>query len=308
MKDAGVKSVSAAAGSLQRCLGKQTAAGRHTYRPPRKMKRIHNAKFSPRRLAAFLKKQFRLLYAACPELIAEWDHIIGSGVLDRWTIAGGDGSAKDRFEALARRAASLLPHAGDADPLVVWFEALRRESLNFYYGSETNEGNEGARHLKGTIRRVCEASANYCAVLESRALAAEGRAQQQAAGQAADAANPAPEPEFQAKTQGVGQTGSAGAAGQAAAKINRRRGRRPNLKRRNDIHRVIAKHGEGWRDHLPEILAELDTDEVPMERLYGFQIDLGDGASQTARKWEDLDLAVGKERKRVVDALRRYVV
>jgi hypothetical protein len=70
----------------------------------------------------------------------------------------------------------------------------------------------------------------------------------------------------------------------------------------------MAKHGEGWRDHLPEILAELDTDEVPMERLYGFQIDLGDGASQTARKWEDLDLALGKERKRVVDALRRYVV
>src|ERR1019366_1526004 len=43
-----------------------------------------------------------------------------------------------------------------------------------------SEGNEGAHHLSGTIQRVCEASANYCAVLESRALAAERRAQQQA--------------------------------------------------------------------------------------------------------------------------------
>jgi hypothetical protein len=162
--------------------------------------------------------------------------------------------------------------------------------------------------VSGTIQRVCEASANYCTVLESRALAAERRAQQQAAGQTADAANPAPEPEFQAKTQGVGQMDSGKAGAQAAAKITRRRGRRPNLKRRNDIHRAMAKHGDEWRDHLPEILAELDNDGVPMERLYGFRIDVGDGASQTARKWEDLDLALGKERERVVDALRRYVV
>src|ERR1019366_6597537 len=55
-----------------------------------------------------------------------------------------------------------------------------------------SEGNERAGHLSGTIQRVCEASANYCALLESRALAAERRAQQQAPGNAADEQGAAP--------------------------------------------------------------------------------------------------------------------
>ena len=230
------------------------------------MKRIHNAKLSPRRLAAILKKQFRLLYAACPGLIVEWDHTIGSGVLDRWPIAGGNGSAENRFEALVRRAVSLLPDAGDADPLVVWFEALRRESLNFYYGSETNEGNEGARHLKGTIRRVCEASANYCAVLENRAFAAERRAQQQAAGQTPDAANP-PEPEFKATRQGVAQTGSAKAGAQALAKINRKRGRRPNPTGRSREQAVDHRRRQGsGREAIHQRIAARDPDQRPLHR------------------------------------------
>src|ERR1700735_5892 len=136
------------------------------------MKRIPNAKLSPRRLAASLKKHFRVLYAACPRLGAVWDHIIGSGVSGRWEIAGED--HRIRFEALARRAASLLADAGNEDALIVWLEGLKRESPNFRYGRETFEidsaGNR-AGHLQGTIERVCEASANYCAVLESRALA-----------------------------------------------------------------------------------------------------------------------------------------
>ncbi len=122
------------------------------------MKRGHNSKLGPRRLAAILRKQFRLLYAACPGLRAEWDHIIGSKVSGQWRVAGGNGSAEIRFEALARRAASLLPDAGDADALNVWLEVLRRESLNFHYGRESIEsdaaGKEGTRHLSGTIQRV----------------------------------------------------------------------------------------------------------------------------------------------------------
>ena len=51
-------------------------------------------------------------------LRAERDYIVGSGVSGRWTIAGGDGNTKIRFDALARRAASLLPDADDEDALV----------------------------------------------------------------------------------------------------------------------------------------------------------------------------------------------
>lgn len=145
------------------------------------MKRSHTARLSPRRHAAIRRKEFRLLLAAYPELRYEWDHILGSGVSGDWTIAGGDGSAEVRFKDIAERAASLLPGAGDIDPLVAWLEVLRLEGTNFRYGRETAEGDsdgiERVRHLHGTLLRVCEASANYCSVLESRALA-EHRAQQ----------------------------------------------------------------------------------------------------------------------------------
>jgi hypothetical protein len=147
------------------------------------MKRGHIA-LSPRRLAAILKKRFRLLYAACPGLRAEWDYIIGSGELGRWRIDGGYGSVESQFEKLVTQAVSLRPNAGGLAPLVIWLEVLRRESPNFRHGGETiesdSEGNVRARHFSGTIERLCEASANYCAVLESYALADERRAQQRA--------------------------------------------------------------------------------------------------------------------------------
>lgn len=225
------------------------------------MQRSHNAK---RSLAAILKKRFRLLHAACPGLRAEWDHIIGSGVSGQWRTEGGDRSAEIQFEDLATRAAFFLPDAGDMAPLVVWLEALRRESLNFSYGRETidsdSEGNERARHLSGTIQRLGEASANYCAVLESRALAAERRAQQQAGEQGA-----APE-EMPESTGRAADEASPANAKATATTVTERRKRGPTrdfetaLKVDGVITR-LAPDGN-WRARLEDICEGLDEAQV----------------------------------------------
>jgi hypothetical protein len=249
------------------------------------VKRNITAELSRVRQSAILRKKYRRLISVCPELRCVWDHVVGSGVSGDWTIAGGDGSVKARFQALAERSASLL--SGEAAGYADWLEVLRRESPNFRYGRETveadSDGTERVRHVDGTILRVAEASLNYHRVLESGDLAAGQRTQQV-------------------------PPGGAMVSEPASAKNARRGGRPPSLERRNAIRRALAKHGDKWRNHLPEILAALDHDEVPMERFYGWRIDLGEGKSQTACKWELFDLAVGKDRQRLVNALRRYVV
>ena len=86
----------------------------------------------------------------------------------------------------------------------------------------------------------------------------------------------------------------------------RRRGRRRNQGRRDAIHKAIAKHGSAWRDHLSEIFAELDGDDVPLGDFQGREIDLGDGESTKVWKWDDLNLAQGEQLKQFIDALRKY--
>src|ERR1035438_9707960 len=46
---------------------------------------------------------------------------------------------------------------------------------------------------------------------------------------------------------------------QQVLKTGKRRGRRPDQKRRDAICNAISKHGDAWRDHLSEILKELDS-------------------------------------------------
>jgi hypothetical protein len=240
------------------------------------MKRSHNAK---RSLAAILKKRFSLLHAACPGLRAEWDHIIGSGVSGQWRTEGGDGSAEIQFEDLATRAAFLLPDAGDVAPRVVWLEALRRESLNFSYGRETiesdSEGNERARHLSGTIQRLGEASANYCAVLESRALAAERRAQQQADEQQADeqgadeqgADEQGAAPEEMPESTGRAADEASPANAEATATIvteRRKRGPTRDFETALKVDGVITRLAPdgNWRARLEDICEGLDEAQV----------------------------------------------
>jgi len=49
---------------------------------------------------------------------------------------------------------------------------------------------------------------------------------------------------------------------EAEVKTPKRRGRPPNPERRDAIRNAINKHGDQWRDHLNEIFAELDGQEV----------------------------------------------
>jgi hypothetical protein len=86
----------------------------------------------------------------------------------------------------------------------------------------------------------------------------------------------------------------------------KKRGRRPDQGRREAIGKVLSKHGDRWRDHLAEIFKELDAKELLIGNLNGMRIDLGDGQSTAVSKWEDLDLAEGKDRRRVIDMLRKY--
>jgi len=86
----------------------------------------------------------------------------------------------------------------------------------------------------------------------------------------------------------------------------KKRGRRSNPERRDAILNAIRKQGEGWRDHLPEILTELDSQGVPLGDFLGMKIDLGDGDNSKVSRWEDLDLAVGEQRSKIVDTLRKY--
>jgi hypothetical protein len=84
------------------------------------------------------------------------------------------------------------------------------------------------------------------------------------------------------------------------------RGKRPNVERRRAILAALTKQGEQWRDHLPEIFKELDADDVGLGHFHGKRIDIGDGQTSVVWKWEDLDLAEGDDRARIIDALRKY--
>ena len=92
------------------------------------------------------------------------------------------------------------------------------------------------------------------------------------------------------------------------SKASRKRGRPPDQERRDAIRSAISKHGDRWREHLGEILKELDIQEVPLRDFQGRKIDLGDGQSEKVSKWQDLDFAEGKQRRQIVDMLRKYPI
>jgi len=102
---------------------------------------------------------------------------------------------------------------------------------------------------------------------------------------------------------------SEGAVGPEQVLTNtKRRGRRPNHERRECIRTVITAHGDGWRDHLSDIFKELDSKDLSVGSFQQMKIDVGDGVKTQVSKWEDLDLAVGVQRKKIIDTLRKYVL
>jgi hypothetical protein len=95
-----------------------------------------------------------------------------------------------------------------------------------------------------------------------------------------------------------------------AAPIRRprhRSGRPPDIERRESIRLAIGKHGAEWRDHFTEIVEELDANEVPLGDFNGKMIHIGDSEPVKTSKWQDLDLADGKDRSRIIDAFRKYL-
>src|SRR5438445_3584904 len=108
-----------------------------------------------------LAVQFQALHDSHGALLYDWRDIAGSsGVV--WKFTGSaSGSIRRHFETLAIRGASERAKVGNPDLLIVWLEALRHEG----YGLQSGE--------TGSIYNVCEASANFCRILESRALQTE---------------------------------------------------------------------------------------------------------------------------------------
>lgn len=126
-----------------------------------------------------LATQFRSL-DPLGTLRADWDYVIGSGV-SNWRLAGGASySVQSQFEALARRAGSAIARPQSSDLLGEWLDLLRAKARNYQNereGFEKNaDGSIAAHHLMGYIHRVCEASADYCSVLEGEAIEAEFQA------------------------------------------------------------------------------------------------------------------------------------
>lgn len=204
---------------------------------------------------------------------------------DHWYVFRPDTDDADRernrFILLAKRAGALLGGGGQVDPLFAWLDHLRTKSANFMGGHA--EGDVGGFEF-GTIEHPCQASAECCLDLETDAMA---RARREALN--SGALFPSSE------------------SLDSVIATPKKRGRRADLLRRKAISNAMSKHGESWREHLPEIFEELDNQAVALGTFQGMEIDLGDGQSTVVAKWEDLELAQGDQRAKVIDALRKYL-
>jgi DNA-binding XRE family transcriptional regulator len=107
---------------------------------------------------------------------ADWTHTATSGLPFKWSlrsirVVGGTQTVRVRFEALARHSASQIPPTtGRRDLIDAWLDALNKEIPTDDF---TREQQDDAIVLKGRINRICERSADYCNILESRALEIE---------------------------------------------------------------------------------------------------------------------------------------
>ena len=90
-------------------------------------------------------------------------------------------------------------------------------------------------------------------------------------------------------------------------KRRKQRGRRSDPQRRAAIQEAILAHDEAWRDHLDEILETLERHEVPLGDFQNQEIDLDDSKPMRVSKWSDLALADGDQRRKLKDALRKYL-
>jgi hypothetical protein len=169
----------------------------------------------------------------------------------------------------------------------------------------------------GTIEHVFATSATFCEDLGARAFEAEA-ANRRSEPAGTDSAGPVAEPaapdagSTRRPIQAEGRQQSEGTTVRASAtdvhgSMPRKRGRRPNTERRAAIREAMNKHGEGWRDHIDEVFAELDSSGVSLGDFQSIKIEVGDDQSTSVHTWADLDLSEGKQRRQVMDALRKYL-
>jgi len=124
-----------------------------------------------------LATQFRELPAACQMLRADRHYIVNTGGVGRWKLIGTISDIV-RFEALARRAGAELPSPVTHDLLTAWLEAVMAQGDSGFQfnpiATEMNaDGTDGVQHMTGTMFKLPEASANFCAMQESWALQRE---------------------------------------------------------------------------------------------------------------------------------------
>jgi hypothetical protein len=221
-----------------------------------------------------LGEKFRRLHRVCPNLRADWNHVVGSGEPGEWTIAGGDRDLAMQFEALATRAASRLPGTDAADLLTGWLAALMREHIHFESereGFETNADGSKAHHLRGTIGHLSEASAIYCSRLEARAVESELRARQRTAAQPDEAKEAAASTVEQSDTSSETQTPTElleaailRVIKAAAGKNPGKRGPRPDFETAMKVDEVVTRLAPdgNWRAQLDAVCEALDEDRV----------------------------------------------
>jgi hypothetical protein len=113
-----------------------------------------------------LEKQFRSI-ENCARVHFNWTDVPGSPNLELWDFAY-PGTAlhtpRLRFETLARRAGAKIDPLC-LDSLISWLSRLKRDGRQ----DLVKQGDPG----RGQIQCVCAVSADYCLVLEARALEVE---------------------------------------------------------------------------------------------------------------------------------------
>ena len=279
-----------------------------------------------------LAEKFLALQGTHGVLHADRDYKIGSGEPAIWTVKGaGSPTARTQFETLAKRGASALPYAGSSDLFFVWLEALMRNSTNFTSddGDSFEPNDDGSRlyHLRGTISRVCETSANYCSVLEGQALEAEFREKRQKAPPANDpkASEIAPRTAGSLDPEPVRETEDSRPATEAAAEIagdpaapatlipdsvaeegltprttvtsRGKRGPQRDFKTAMKVDEVairLAPDGD-WRGHLDAVCESLDEAEVRRPKPW---------KAKGHRTWFDCMIA---ERPLVIKAIEHHL-
>ena len=127
-----------------------------------------------------LANQFRAIQDPHGRLFAEWTFIqkIKEGPPGDayWVVDGNDETrVRLEFEALARRGGRAIDTGGD-DSRFAWLESLRKERSNLdVVRPSFDQGSDGPEVIYRRVRinGVANVSADFCKVLESRALDAE---------------------------------------------------------------------------------------------------------------------------------------